>query len=301
MNKKCKYIMYINKFLPIIEENIVAIFKSEKVDITQTLFLDKGKFIRAKMCLFAALLDHGNISEDDIYKASIIETIHRISLIHDDVIDNNTLRHFQNTLNKEKSNSYSVLMGDLCLLTLLSKIKDEYKQKVIDIIKKMITGELLQRKYISLDYSDILEKYYEIISLKTGFLVSKACDYNDTLEHIGMEFGICYQILDDINDYNHDLEDKLPYNDFRSRILTLPMILSLDDKRDDEVYKYFINNEKWNEDFDIEKYVKKGIQESRIILNNRIKKLLDFIKKNYDNDYGNDFINYIIDIFHYAT
>ena len=304
MNKKCKYFMFIDNFLPIIKKNITFILKSKNFDVNKILSLNEGKFIRSQICLFAALLDHHHVLAQDVYKASIIEIIHRISLIHDDVIDNSTIRHCQNTLNYEQSNSYSVLIGDFYLLTLLSRVHDEYQQKIIDIVKKMIQGELLQRKYVTINNSDILKNYYDIISLKTGYLMSKACDYNSTLEHIGMEFGICYQIFDDINDYNINLKDKKPYNDFKTKILTLPVIVNFYDKNhhyNNEMYDYFFNNKNLNENFDIEMYMSKGIQKAQIILNNRIKNLLKLIKKNYNNNCADDFISYIINIFNYET
>ena len=104
--------------LLLVEEKIKQKLTSE-VELVQKMtdyHLDSGgKRLRALLTLGSAKLCNYSKGTRDINLAACVELIHSATLMHDDVIDNGTIRRGKKTLNKVWDNHSSVLVGDYLL------------------------------------------------------------------------------------------------------------------------------------------------------------------------------------------
>jgi octaprenyl-diphosphate synthase len=186
----------------------------------------------------------------DIEIAAIIESIHTASLLHDDVVDMAEMRRGNRTANSIWGNQIVVLVGDFLYSNALRTAVLQKNQKIMEILSgattRMTEGELLQLTRIG--NPDITEEeYIEIISAKTGALISAACRLGavlgelpeaqeDALANFGMKTGMVFQIADDILDYMADenaLGKKL-CKDLEEGKITLPLLYMLNVAGDDE-------------------------------------------------------------------
>jgi octaprenyl-diphosphate synthase len=182
--------------------------------------------------------------------AGIIESIHTASLLHDDVVDMAELRRGNPTANSIWGNQIVVLVGDFLYSNALKTAVMQKNQKIMEILSgattRMTEGELLQLNRTG--NPDITEnEYIEIISAKTGALISAACRLGavladlpeaqeNALAQFGMKTGIVFQMADDILDYMAD-ENALGKNlckDLEEGKITLPLLNLLTVAGEDE-------------------------------------------------------------------
>jgi octaprenyl-diphosphate synthase len=208
-----------------------------------------GKRLRPLFHLISAdLAGYRGNAHIDI--AGIIESIHTASLLHDDVVDMAELRRGQATANSIWGNQIVVLVGDFLYSNALKTAVMQNNQRIMEILSgattRMTEGELLQLNRIG--NPDITEgEYLEIISAKTGALISAACrlgavlgelpeDRENGLANFGMKTGIVFQMADDILDYMAD-ENALGKNlckDLEEGKITLPLLHLLTAAGEDE-------------------------------------------------------------------
>ena len=208
-----------------------------------------GKRLRPLFHLISADLA-GYTGNAHIDIAGIIESIHTASLLHDDVVDMAELRRGNPTANSIWGNQIVVLVGDFLYSNALKTAVMQKNQRIMEILSsattRMTEGELLQLTRIG--DPDITEKeYVEIITAKTGALISAACrlgailgelpeEQEHALANFGMKTGIVFQMADDILDYMADenaLGKKL-CKDLEEGKITLPLLYLLTTAREDE-------------------------------------------------------------------
>lgn len=179
------------------------------------------------------------ISDKVIHAAIAMELLHTASLVHDDIVDESDRRRGQKSINSLLDNKAAVLVGDFLLSKAIEHAvlcEDLRVVKLISHIGTMLAdGELLQLAYVD---SDVIEEsvYYDVVRKKTAVLFSAcaevgallACDnagYIYTMKRFGMLLGTCFQLRDDILDYDtsHDI-GKPAGNDMQEGKLTLPVI-----------------------------------------------------------------------------
>ncbi len=209
--------------------------------IIRYLMQMKGKQMRPVLVLLAAKIC-GGINERSHVAATMIELLHTATLIHDDVVDNADKRRGFLSMNKVWKNKASVLFGDFLLAKglLVAVDSDEFELlKVLSTaVKRMSEGELRQLKASKLQ-NMTEEKYYQIITEKTGSLLVACCEcgaisasadeaVRERMRGIGHHIGIAFQIRDDLLDYSHRKTGKTTGNDILERKITLPFIAALD-------------------------------------------------------------------------
>lgn len=187
-------------------------------------------------CLFDNL-------EENQHKALLaVELIHNATLIHDDIIDNSSKRRNQETINAKFDNNLAVVAGDFLLSVSLEQI---IKTKSIDVLelftcalKSACIGEINQyfNKYNVTSIQDYIEKSKDKTALlfQTGILagifLSSKKD-NEYLKKSATEFsenfGIAFQIRDDLTNITNETDLKPSQNDFESGIYTAPIIFAL--------------------------------------------------------------------------
>jgi len=201
-----------------------------------------GKRLRPLFHLISADLA-GYTGNAHIEIAGIIESIHTASLLHDDVVDMADLRRGHPTANSIWGNQIVVLVGDFLYSNALRTAVLQKNQRIMEVLSsattRMTEGELLQLTRIG--NPDITEEeYIEIISAKTGALISAACrlgailgelpeEQENALANFGMKIGIVFQMADDILDYmadEHELGKKL-CKDLEEGKITLPLLYLL--------------------------------------------------------------------------
>ena len=203
-----------------------------------------GKYFRAGLCLFFALIKEGQIRESKVYLATAIELFHLATLIHDDVIDKSPLRRNIETIHVSHSNRLAIYAGDYLMVMagrLLSKSQDlENHQLSFDwAIEGVLEGEIQQLVH---QYDDkmTMKQYLSQIRGKTGLLFALSCyagyyskdeekRINKRAFYIGEKIGMVFQITDDLIDYqitSHQ-SGKPQMQDIRNGIYAAPILYSL--------------------------------------------------------------------------
>ena len=232
-----------NKLL-LVEEKIK--FKlSSNVELVQKMtdyHLDTGgKRLRALLTLGSAKMCGYSKGTRDINLAACVELIHSATLMHDDVIDNGSIRRGKKTINKIWDNHSSVLVGDYLLSRCFEMMVEDGNLEVLKLLSstssKIAQGEILQLQHQG-EVDMLEETYLKIISAKTAELFAAATKVGailsemknkekEALEFYGKNLGLTFQIADDTLDYNSDLKifGKKIGKDFYEGKITLPIIL----------------------------------------------------------------------------
>ena len=209
--------------------------------ITNYLLRRKGKQMRPMLVFLSAKLN-GEVNEGSYVAASLIETLHTATLIHDDVVDETYQRRGFFSINALWKSKIAVLVGDYFLskglLTALDADQVGVLKIVSEAVRDMSEGELLQiEKSRKLDITE--EVYYQIIGKKTASLfasctaagaysVDASAEKVELMKQFGLNLGIAFQIRDDLFDFEQSgLIGKPTGNDIKEKKLTLPLIYVL--------------------------------------------------------------------------
>ena len=200
-----------------------------------------GKRLRALLTLGSAKMCGYSKGTRDINLAACVELIHSATLMHDDVIDNGSLRRGKKTINKIWDNHSSVLVGDYLLSRCFEMMVEDGNLEVLKLLSstssKIAQGEVLQLQHQG-EVDMLEETYLKIISAKTAELFAAATKVGailsdmknkekEALEFYGRNLGLTFQIADDTLDYNSELKlfGKKIGKDFYEGKITLPIIL----------------------------------------------------------------------------
>jgi octaprenyl-diphosphate synthase len=172
--------------------------------------------------------------------AACVEFIHTATLLHDDVVDESTLRRGQPSANALWGNQASVLVGDFLFCRAFQLMVQDGDLEVLNILSSasviIAEGEIKQLGTTQ-DIKLTQDKYISLIKAKTGALFEAACeigaviaqwpyDYQLALKTYGENLGIAFQLVDDVLDYcaNQQELGKTVGDDFRDGKITLPVI-----------------------------------------------------------------------------
>jgi all-trans-nonaprenyl-diphosphate synthase len=197
--------------------------------------------------------------------AEITEMIHTASLVHDDVVDEADLRRSVPTVNSLFDNRIAVLAGDFLFAQsswYLANLDNlEVVKLLSEVIRDFAEGEILQglnRFDTSLSIDTYLDKsYYKTASLiansaKAAALLSDTSpEIAESLYRYGRNFGLAFQIVDDILDFTGSTEvlGKPAGSDLASGNLTAPVLYALEEKP----YLEVLIEREFNEPEDLEK------------------------------------------------
>ena len=230
--------------LMLVEEKIKSKLVSN-VDLVQKMtdyhLETGGKRLRALLTLGSARLCGYSKGTRDVNLAACVELIHSATLMHDDVIDNGSIRRGKKTLNKIWDNHSSVLVGDYLLSRCFEMMVEDGNIEVLKLLSstssKIAQGEVLQLQHKG-EIDMLEETYLRIISAKTAELFAAATKVGailsemnskekEALEFYGKNLGLTFQIADDTLDYNSELKlfGKKIGQDFYESKITLPIIL----------------------------------------------------------------------------
>ncbi len=229
----------LNRVRELINEQLTA--PTEENDINQLLKHlrgREGKMLRPGLVLLAGGCC-GNIAEEHIRVAAIVEMIHNATLLHDDVIDEGQKRRGRPTVNSIWGNEAAVLLGDLLLsrvFKMCAGLKPQVSKVIAGAAIRVCEGELkqvVQRHNWQLSESE----YIDVITEKSAVLFSSACSLGallaqatkaqrQSLAEFGLNAGIAFQITDDLLDITGDESKtgKTSGSDVNKNKLTLAMI-----------------------------------------------------------------------------
>ena len=209
-----------------------------------------GKRLRALLTLGSSKLCGYTKGTRDINLAACVELIHAATLMHDDVIDNGSIRRGKKTPNKIWGNHSSVLAGDYLLSRCFEMMVEDGNIEVLKLLSStssiIAQGEILQLQHKG-EVDMLEETYLKIISSKTAELFAAATKVGailsemktkekEALEFYGRNLGLTFQIADDTLDYNSELKlfGKNIGQDFYEGKITLPIILLFQKANKDE-------------------------------------------------------------------
>ncbi|NHV97795.1 MAG: polyprenyl synthetase family protein [Thaumarchaeota archaeon] len=178
--------------------------------------LEGGKRIRPIILLLSNKAA-GGYEADALKEAVAIELLHTESIIHDDIIDDETIRRGKPVFYVVYGFNTSLLTADFVfgiILSIASKSKKNVAEDLASAALQMCEGEILEMKVEADDSEVPLEKYLLIVSKKTASLFEAAAKIGaklasadekvvEALSKYGFNIGIAYQIQDDILDWNN--------------------------------------------------------------------------------------------------
>ena len=256
--------------LLLVEEKIKSKLLSE-VELVQKMtdyHMDTGgKRLRGLLTLGAAKMCGYSKGTRDINLAACVELIHAATLMHDDVIDNGSIRRGKKTLNKIWNNHSSVLVGDYLLSRCFEMMVEDGNIEVLKLLSstssKIAQGEVLQLQHQG-EVDMLEETYLKIITAKTAELFAASAKVGailsnvqnkekEALESYGRNLGLTFQIADDTLDYNSELKlfGKKIGQDFYEGKITLPTILlfqKVEDQAKEKLKNIFSKNERTEDD-----------------------------------------------------
>lgn len=259
-----------------VDQLIIAGLQSEVPligEIGQYIVNNGGKRLRPLMVILSALAC-GYQGQQHCELAAIIEFIHTATLLHDDVVDESTLRRGQDTANAVWGDHTSVLVGDFLYsraFQMMVKLNNMEVMRILADTTNIISeGEVLQ--LLNAHNADATEvDYFQVITCKTAKLFAAAAELGaviapphpnpppheyaqgrepekataseipslvyprgkarmgetqQQLAAYGLNFGIAYQLIDDVLDYSSTADEmgKNVGDDLAEGKLTLPLI-----------------------------------------------------------------------------
>lgn len=213
-------------YKPIFNDKISKIF-DQNVPIhkyaNQILCNKKAKRLRACLCILAAELFDGNLSDATNFSL-VYEIFHTASLIHDDIMDKSSTRRGKPTLHKKYGLANAIIVGDLMLARGYSLVAEFSRERsisktqlldLLDIIgqtgEKCCLGQALDITMATMHQYNSINKYLKMIEQKTGALIEGAVkggavvanassEQVDLMGKFGVNLGIAFQIIDDALD-----------------------------------------------------------------------------------------------------
>ena len=207
--------------------------------VAQYIIESGGKRLRPALVLLAANACGAQGTAKHVL-AAVIEFIHTATLLHDDVVDESSLRRGRKTANAEFGNAASVLVGDFLYSRAFQMMVGVGSTRVMavlaDATNVIAEGEVLQLLNIH-DPDTREDSYLRVIRFKTAKLFEAATQVGAILGNApapveaalaayGMHLGTAFQLIDDVLDYSGELHEtgKNIGDDLAEGKPTLPLI-----------------------------------------------------------------------------
>jgi len=210
--------------------------------VSQYIIQAGGKRLRpALLLLLCGALDVQDRARFTL--AAVVEFIHTATLLHDDVVDESTLRRGNATANETFGNPASVLVGDFLYSRAFQMMVDVGDMRIMEILANatnvIAEGEVLQLMNMhdaSLDEASYLHvirsktaKLFEASARLAAILAKADPATEDACATYGQALGTAFQIIDDVLDYDGAASEmgKNLGDDLREGKATLPLIAAM--------------------------------------------------------------------------
>ena len=286
-------------------------------DISKHIILKPGKRFRPILLLLTFLSFKKKSNSNILKAAAAVELLHSASLIHDDIVDESTMRRGQKTSNVIWGDHASVLAGDFLLsksLWLINQTKNNHvMNSVTNAASELADGQIMDLAF-SKKFNDFsIKSYFKMISLKTASLLSSCSEVGailaganpqkvKSMKNFGLNLGISFQIVDDMLDFTGDTKilGKRTLQDLKDGKVTLPLIMAVnstsknnfkktesiikqrkfDRKSLDFLYNLIINEDSLNKTKkEAERFAKKALTNIKALDSSIYKTALEFLLK----------------------
>jgi octaprenyl-diphosphate synthase len=210
--------------------------------VSQYIISAGGKRIRpALLLLMAGAIGYKGPQRHNL--AAVVEFIHTATLLHDDVVDESTLRRGRPTANESFGNPASVLVGDFLYSRAFQMMVDSGEMRVMEILADatnvIAEGEVLQLMNMhdaSLDEAGYLRvirsktaKLFEASTRLAAVIAGSTPEVEMACAEYGQALGTAFQVIDDVLDYDGDAQElgKNLGDDLREGKNTLPLIIAM--------------------------------------------------------------------------
>ena len=207
-----------------------------------------GKLLRPGLLLLIGKNHERAEQSRGVLIASALEMLHTATLLHDDVIDQSSVRRQRPTVARLVGNRASILFGDYLFAKSFNMLAQmgEFRalERLLKAIGTCVKGELAEQANL-FNFSLTEEEYMNITNMKTAELFAASCWLGshihgdcdgecDALSRFGRLFGQGFQIVDDLLDFVGDAGSmgKPSGQDLLHGVVTLPTILALRDASD---------------------------------------------------------------------
>ena len=217
-------------------------------DASAHLIIHGGKRLRPFMVLKSCMMLGGKQS-DAMAAAGAVEMIHNFTLTHDDIMDNDDLRHGVPTTHKKFDMPLAILAGDVLYskayqIISKSKLSANYKSQLVSKLSKacieICEGQVDDIKLAENKRIPTESEYIKMIEKKTAVLFEVSCAMGaisakksvkdvKNLSVFGRNLGIAFQITDDLIGIMGDskVTGKAVGNDIREGKKSLPILLAI--------------------------------------------------------------------------
>ena len=218
-------------------------------DAASHLIIHGGKRLRPYLVLKSCQMLGGKQS-DAISAASAVEMIHNFTLVHDDIMDNDEMRHGVTTTHKKFDIPLAILAGDVLYskayntISSKSKLSSNYTTQLVSKLSKtcieICEGQVDDIKFAENKRIPTEKEYVKMIEKKTAVLFEVSCAMGaicakrkqkdvKNLSAFGKNLGIGFQITDDLIGIIGDskITKKPVGNDIREGKKSLPIILAI--------------------------------------------------------------------------
>ena len=211
-------------------------------EVSRYIISAGGKRLRpALLLLVCGALDYRDPQRFNL--AAVVEFIHTATLLHDDVVDESTLRRGRATANESFGNPASVLVGDFLYSRAFQMMLDAGQMRIMEILADatnvIAEGEVLQLMNMH-DASLDEDGYLRVIRSKTAKLFEASArlgavlagappEIEQACADYGQALGTAFQVIDDVLDYDGDAVEmgKNLGDDLREGKATLPLIAAM--------------------------------------------------------------------------
>ncbi len=211
-------------------------------DVSRYIISAGGKRLRpALLLLVCGALGYTGAQRFNL--AAVVEFIHTATLLHDDVVDESTLRRGRATANERFGNPASVLVGDFLYSRAFQMMLDAGQMRVMEILADatnvIAEGEVLQLMNMhdaSLDEAGYLRvirsktaKLFEASARLGAVLAGSPPALEQACADYGQALGTAFQVIDDVLDYDGDAAEmgKNLGDDLREGKATLSLIAAM--------------------------------------------------------------------------
>ena len=221
---------------------------AELYDAANHLIAHGGKRLRPYMLIKSCEI-LGGTGSDAMPAAGAIETIHNFTLVHDDIMDNDDVRHGVPAVHKKFGVPIAILAGDVLFARAYQMIADsglpaeavtQLTSRLAKACADVCEGQLLDMRMASSDMIPTQRAYVRMVGKKTAALFEVSCAMGavcaagspgdtESLASFGRNMGIAFQITDDLIGVMGDssVTKKPVGNDLREGKKSLPILAAL--------------------------------------------------------------------------
>lgn len=260
--------LFSSKWCPHIDQHMDEMIQSSSICMAQAkgrLLSSKGKRLRP-LLLLATLESCGVDSHEGLPLSSILEWLHQVSLIIDDIIDQAPMRRKVQTLHTHSSSVFALGVSTHLAIQLyshLSSFSEEIQDITIETMVHLLIGQSSELDFVA-QWDIDPDTYFRIIEGKTASLFSFAAEcgailgkknkWRKALKEYGRLLGMAFQIVDDILDYTGDsvILGKNPGADLQAQKVSFPILLlrqALNESDKKHIFEIFTKSKTTADDF----------------------------------------------------